>query len=131
MNQIKGGGNFPVQTARYMVGHSGTMGDGPMPVFACHLIFYEVGADHLDALNQTVSALSFGRGFNDLVLVVVYPPEAIPPYEFGIKVGGESAGKSAYVCAELGKGVYDLILCSRPEAVNQQYRVATSTRRIA
>ena len=37
--------------------------------------------------NETIGALSFVRGCNDLGLVVVYLSEALAPNEFLIKVG--------------------------------------------
>ena len=78
MNQLKGGGEFPVQMARYVVEHSGTMEDGPVPVFSWYLILCEIDAGHMDnitpgAFNKTVGALYFSGGCNNLGLVVVYP----------------------------------------------------------
>ena len=73
-----GGGEFPVETARYVVAHSGTMEDGQVPVFAGHLLLCDVGAGNLDesapgAFDKTVYAMSFYGGYNDIVLVVVDP----------------------------------------------------------
>ena len=87
-----------------MVEHSVTMEDGPVPVFMGHLLLCEVGAFHLDqsvpgVLNETVGALYFGGVFDYLGIVVIYPSDALAPDDFPIKVGMESAGKSAYVSA--------------------------------
>ena len=97
-----------------MVEHYGITEDIPVPVFVGNLLLCEVDAGHLDksatsAFNKTVGPLSFGGGCNDIGIVVVYPAEEVAPHEFLIKVGVESAGKSAYVSAELGEGVDDLV----------------------
>ena len=47
------------------------------------------------AFNIAVGAMYFGGGFGDLVLVVVYPSEALVSHEFSIKVGAKLTGKSA------------------------------------
>ena len=73
-----------------MVDRSGNMENDAVPVLAWHLLLCEVCVVHLDKItpvsfNETIGALSFGRIFNDLVLVVVYPLEALAP-EFAIGV---------------------------------------------
>ena len=70
-----------------MVENSGTMEDVPVPVCSGHLFLCEIGAGHLyksetGAFNDAVGALSFGRGCDDLGLVVIYPSEALPPMSF-------------------------------------------------
>ena len=85
-----------------MVEHYGTMEDGPVPVFAWHLIICEVGAGNLDesvpgVFNKTVGALSFGGGCDDIGFVVVDSSEALAPHEFLAKVGVEATGESADV----------------------------------
>ena len=105
---------FLAQTVMYMVDHYVTMEDGPVSVFAEHLLLCEVGAGHMDksapdAFNETIGALSFFRGCDDLGLFVVYTSDALAPDEFLIKVGIELAGKSAYVSAELREGGGDII----------------------
>ena len=97
-----------------MVDNSGTMEDGPVPLFAGCLLLCEAGAAHLDmsdpsAFNDTIGALYFGGGCDDLGLVVVCPLEALAPHEFLIELGMESAGKSAYVSAEFGEGADDFV----------------------
>ena len=61
-----------------MVENSGTMEDGPVPLFAGCLLLCEAGAAHLDvsapsAFNETIGALYFGGGCDDIGLVVVCP----------------------------------------------------------
>ena len=61
-----------------MVENIGTMEDGAAPVFAWNLLLCEVGAVHLDesapgVSNETVGALSFGRGCDDIRFFVVDP----------------------------------------------------------
>ena len=97
-----------------MVDHSGTMGDGPVPLFACHLLLCEVGTVHLvesapDVFYKTVGALYFGRGCDDILFFVVDPSEALAPHEFLVKVGMEATGGSAYVRAELGEIIDNII----------------------
>ena len=114
MNQIEGRGEFPVQTARYKVGYSVTMEDGPVPVFVWYFLPCEVGAGYLEdsmigAFNETISAFSFGRVCDDLGIFIIYTLEAFAPDEFSIKVGVVLARKSADVCAELRESIYDLV----------------------
>ena len=78
MDELEGGGEFPVEMAGYMVDHSGAVEDGLVPVFPWHLFLCEVGAGHLNksapgALDKTVVALSLVGGCNDLGLVVIDP----------------------------------------------------------
>ena len=92
VDHLEGGDEFPIKIARYMVDNSVTMEDVPVPVFTLHLILCEVGAGHLEqitpgALNDTVSAMYFGRGYNNIGLFVVYPSEELSPDELAIKVG--------------------------------------------
>ena len=99
MDYLKGGGEFPVESASYVVENSGTIEDGPVPVFAWYLFICEVGAGHLDeippgAFEETVGALSLGESGDDLVLVVVDPPEALPPHEFAVEVSVELVGEA-------------------------------------
>ena len=47
------------------------------------------------AFDDTISALSLCRSGDDLELVVVDPPEALSPNEFGVEVRVESAGEVA------------------------------------
>ena len=47
VGQLKGGGEFPVQMARYMVENSGTMEDGPVQIFTWHMLICELGAVYL------------------------------------------------------------------------------------
>ena len=70
-----------------MIENYGTMEDAPVPVFVVHLLLCEVGTGHLDesapsTFNETVGALSFGGGYDDLGIFVVYPSEALAPHEF-------------------------------------------------
>ena len=114
MDEIEGGGEFSVDTARYMFGNSGAVEDCPVPVFVWHLFLYEVGAGHLNesvqgAFDKTVGAMSLGGGCDDIGLVVVDTSEALDPHEFLTKVGMELAGEVAYVCAELGEGFDDIV----------------------
>ena len=105
-----------------MVENSVTMEDGLVPVFAGHLLLYEVGADHLDEIdpgvfNKNVGVLSFGGGCNDIRLVVSYPSEALAPDEFLIEVGIELAGKSVYASVESRGGVGDIVLYGILQAI--------------
>ena len=82
VNQLEWGGNFTVQTDRYMVEHSGTIEDGPVPVFAWNLPLCEAGAGHMEDIipgvsNETVGALSFGRVCDDIRFFVVDPLESL------------------------------------------------------
>ena len=75
---MKGGGEFPVDTSRYVVEHYGTVEDVPIPVFAWHMLLCEVSVGHLDesspgSFDKTVGALSFGGVFDNHGLVVVDP----------------------------------------------------------
>ena len=97
-----------------MVENSGTIEDGPVPVFAWYLFICEVGAGHLDEsapglFEETVGAMSFGEGYNYLGFVVVDPLEALAPHEFTVEAGVEAARESADVRAELGESVDDLV----------------------
>ena len=99
-----------------MVDPYGTVEDGPVPVLAYHLLPCELGAGHLDgsapgASEETVGDLSFGGGCNNIGLVVADTSKAISPHYFlvGIGVGVELTGEMAYVRAELGEGVDDLV----------------------
>ena len=67
MDHLEGRCDFPVQTARYVVDHYGTMENGPVLVLAWHILICETGAGHLDestpgSFKDTFGALSFGRG---------------------------------------------------------------------
>ena len=114
MNQIEGRGEFHVEIARYVVRHSGTMEDEPVPVFVCHLILCEVGTVYLDdiilgAFNETIGALSFGRGCDDLGIFVIYPLEELAPDEFAIKFRVVITRKSSGVYAEFREIVYYIV----------------------
>ena len=57
--------------AWYVVDYSGTMEDGPVPVFAGRIIICEVGAGHLGksapgSFNKAAGALSFVGGCDDI-----------------------------------------------------------------
>ena len=61
-----------------MVERSGTMEGVPVPVFAWNFLLCEVGTGRLGesapgAFDETVGAISFGRGYNGLGFVVVDP----------------------------------------------------------
>ena len=99
VDDLEGRGQLPVKAVRGVVDHSGSMEDGPVPVLPGHMFLGEVGAGHLDeippgAFDETVGALSLGESGDDLVLVVVDPPEALPPHEFAVEVSVESAGEA-------------------------------------
>ena len=87
MDELKGGGEIPVYTAGYVIDHSEAMEDVPVPVFTWPLLIREVGAVHLDdsapgVFGDTVGALYFGGGCDDLGPAVVDPLEALVPNEF-------------------------------------------------
>ena len=103
MDDLKGGGDFPVESSRYMFEHSGIMEDGPVPVFTWYLLLCEVGAGHLGesapgTFNKTIFALSFGGGCNDLVFVAVDTLEVLAPHEFTRSWHGSGRGECQRPC---------------------------------
>ena len=92
MDKLKWGAEFPVETARNVVEHSGVVGDATVPVFTRHLFHCKVGAGYLNesapgAFNKTIRALSLGEGRNDLGIVVIDSSEALVPHDVLVKVG--------------------------------------------
>ena len=80
--------------------HSGTLEDCPVPVFLGHLLLFGVGTGHLDegltgAFNETVCALSFGGGCDDIRYIVIDPSEALNPMSFQSKLVWKRQGRVA------------------------------------
>ena len=97
VDYLKGGSEFPVESTRYVVDHSETMEDVPVPVFAWYFLLCEVDAGHFDksapvSFDETIGALYFGKGCNDIVFFAVDPSKALSPHEFPLKFGVEAAG---------------------------------------
>ena len=114
MDYLEGGGDFSVESARYVVEHSGTMEDGPVPIFAWYWLLFEIGAIHLDEsapglFDKNVGDLFFSKGCNYLGFIAVDPSGALSPHKFLVKLCVEAAGESDDVRAELGESVDDLV----------------------
>ena len=97
-----------------MVDHYGAVEDVPVPLFPWHMFICDVGAVNLNesapgAFKKTIGALSLGRSYGDLGLVVFDPSDSLAPHEFSVKVSMESTGKVDDVRAELGEGIDDLV----------------------
>ena len=114
MDELKGRGQIPVEADGDVVEHSGAVEDSSVPVLPRHLFLGEVGAGHLDkgppgAFDETVGALSLGRGGNDIGLFVVDPSEALAPHEFAVEVSTELEGEVADIRPELEEGLDDFV----------------------
>ena len=112
MDELKGRGQLPVEADGDVVEHSGAVEDSSVPVLPRHLFLGEVGAGHLDkgppgAFDETVGALSLGRGGNDIGLFVVDPSEALAPHEFAVEVITEL--EVADIRPELEEGLDDFV----------------------
>ena len=58
-------------SARYVVEHSGTTEDGPVPAFKWNLLLCEVGADHFTRMRQVRSTRSLVLGFLERAVMIL------------------------------------------------------------
>ena len=90
-----------------MVGNTVTMNGDPVIVLARNLVLREIFATCLDegvtySLDQAFGAMTFFRGGDDFLFIIVNPSEAFASDSLSVKVGVEMLGKLTGVSPKLG-----------------------------
>ena len=84
VDELEGRGQLPVDAAEDVVDNYGAIDYVPVPILLRNLFLGEVGAGHWDegppgVFDETVGALSLGRGDNDLDLFLFIHWRHLPP----------------------------------------------------